>query len=85
MDEKQAFRKLSEYVEHGFEWRGIVQGSLHDEELSDLEKELGEKATALSNFRFGTSNSKTKNVKAGKNLKKEIAQILTILKEEKKA
>ena len=51
----------------------------------ELDKELGEKAVALSNFRFGTSGSKTKNVKAGKNLKKEIAQILTILKESKKA
>jgi ribosomal protein L29 len=51
----------------------------------ELEKELSDKATALSNFRFGTSNSKTKNVKAGRNLKREIAQILTILKESKKA
>ncbi|MBA4318438.1 MAG: 50S ribosomal protein L29 [Flavobacterium sp.] len=49
----------------------------------ELDKELSEKAVALSNFRFGTSGSKTKNVKAGKNLKKEIAQILTILHEVK--
>ncbi len=49
----------------------------------ELDKELSEKALALSNFRFGTSGSKTKNVKAGKNLKKEIAQILTILREVK--
>lgn len=41
MDEKQAFDKIAEYVCNGFEWRGIVEGSLHDEELSDLEKELG--------------------------------------------
>jgi hypothetical protein len=40
MDEKQAFRKLKEYVSKGFEWRGIVEGSLHDDELSDLEKQL---------------------------------------------
>ena len=51
---------------------------------AELDKELIDKATALSNFRFGTSGSKTKNVKAGKNLKKEIAQILTILNEAKK-
>ena len=50
----------------------------------ELDKELGDKAVALSNFRFGTSGSKTKNVKAGRNLKKEIAQILTILNESKK-
>ena len=52
---------------------------------AELEKELADKAVALSNFKFGTSGSKTKNVKAGRNLKKEIAQILTILKESKKA
>lgn len=51
----------------------------------ELDKDLSEKAVALSNFRFGTAGSKTKNVKAGKNLKREIAQILTILKESKKA
>ncbi len=51
----------------------------------ELNKELSEKVAALSNFRFGTSGSKTKNVKAGKNLKIEIAQILTILNEMKKA
>ncbi len=40
MDEKQAFRKLSEYVKNGFEWRGIVEGSLHDDKLCELEMEL---------------------------------------------
>jgi len=52
---------------------------------AELDKELSEKAVALSNFKFGTSGSKVKNVKAGKNLKKDIAQILTILNEVKKA
>jgi ribosomal protein L29 len=52
---------------------------------AELDKELGDKAIALSNFRFGTSGSKTKNVKAGRNLRVEIAQILTILNEMKKA
>jgi len=50
----------------------------------ELNKELEEKAVALSNFRFGAQGNKTKNVKLGKNLKKEIAQILTILNENKK-
>ena len=58
---------------------------LRQKTQGELEKELGDKAMALSNFKFGTSGSKTKNVKAGKNLKKEIAQILTILNEQKKA
>lgn len=43
----------------------------------DLIKLLGEKREALSNFRFGISGSKTKNLKEGKNIKKEIAGILT--------
>ena len=58
---------------------------LRNKTTAELEKELTDKATALSNFRFGTSGSKTKNVKAGKNIRREIAQILTILKEGKKA
>lgn len=58
---------------------------LRKKSIGELDKELADKAVALSNFKFGTSGSKTKNVKAGKNLKKEIAQILTVLKEMKKA
>ncbi|MBU1557966.1 50S ribosomal protein L29 [Patescibacteria group bacterium] len=46
----------------------------------DLEKMLAEKRGALRDFRFGSSGSKTKNVKEGKNTKKDIAKILTELK-----
>lgn len=56
---------------------------LRKKTIGELDKELAEKISALSNFKFGTSGSKVKNVKAGRNLKKEIAQILTILKEMK--
>jgi len=56
---------------------------LRKKTTGELDKELSEKVTALSDFKFGTSGSKVKNVKAGKNLKKEIAQILTILREMK--
>jgi len=52
---------------------------------AELNKELSEKAVALNEFRFGMTGGKTKNVKTGKNLKKEIAQILTVLNESKKA
>ena len=45
----------------------------------DLVKALADKRKALREFRFGMSGSKTKNVKEGKNLKREIAQILTEL------
>ena len=36
-----------------------------------------EKRTALRNFRFGIAGSKVRNVKEGKNIKKDIARILT--------
>ena len=58
---------------------------LRKKTAAELDKELGEKGVALNNFKFGASGSKTKNVKAGNNLKKEIAQILTVLNESKKA
>lgn len=45
----------------------------------DLSKILTEKREALRVFRFGTSGSKTKNVKEGRELKKDIARILTVL------
>ncbi len=38
---------------------------------------LAEKREALRLFRFGTAGSKTRNVKEGQNLKKDIARILT--------
>jgi len=49
----------------------------------ELKKMLTEKAEALNKFKFGISGSKVKNVIEGKKLKKEMAQILTVLKEQK--
>lgn len=46
---------------------------------SDLNKLLLEKREALRVFRFGTAGSKMKNVKEGREIKKDIARILTIL------
>ena len=46
---------------------------------TDLAKALVEKREALRKFRFGISGSKTRNVKEGRNLKKDIARILTEL------
>ncbi len=48
-----------------------------DTELLEL---LKEKREALRTFRFGVAGSKTRNVKEGKNLRKDIARILTVLK-----
>lgn len=43
----------------------------------DLQKMLTEKRKALRVFRFSVARSKIKNIKEGKNLKKDIARILT--------
>ncbi|MDP6119409.1 MAG: 50S ribosomal protein L29 [Candidatus Pacebacteria bacterium] len=44
---------------------------------SDLAKLLKEKREGFKSFRFSITGTKTRNVKAGKALKKDIAQILT--------
>ncbi|MBI2612264.1 50S ribosomal protein L29 [Candidatus Kaiserbacteria bacterium] len=46
----------------------------------DLNKEIAEKREALRNFRFGGAGSRTRNVREGRNLRKEIARILTELR-----
>ncbi len=45
----------------------------------DLHKALSEKRTDLRGFRFGLAGSKTKNIKKGKEIKKDVARILTEL------
>ena len=44
---------------------------------NDLAKILHDKYEALKNFRFNIAGSKTRNVKEGRGLRKEIAQVLT--------
>ncbi|GMQ95452.1 MAG: hypothetical protein BMS9Abin13_566 [Patescibacteria group bacterium] len=51
--------------------------ALKNKEDSDLRKELAEKRVALRKFRFGVAGSKVKNIKEARNLRKEIARILT--------
>lgn len=46
---------------------------------ADLKKLLLEKKEALRVFRFGTTGSKTKNVKEGREIKKDIARIMTVI------
>lgn len=45
----------------------------------DLLKILADKRTELSNFKFGVAGTKVKNVKTARNLRRQIAQILTKL------
>jgi ribosomal protein L29 len=54
---------------------------LRKKNKGEISKMVDEKKAALSNFKFGVIGGKTKNVKEGKNLRKEIAQLLTVVKE----
>lgn len=47
--------------------------------VKDLEKLVREKREALREFRFKSAGSRTRNVREGRNTRKEIAQILTEL------
>ncbi len=46
---------------------------------ADLNKLLNEKREALRVFRFGATGAKTKNVKEGSSIRKDIARIMTAL------
>lgn len=45
----------------------------------ELKKLLGEKRAALEAFRFNISGSKVKNIKESKNIRHDVARILTEL------
>ncbi|MEI8249348.1 MAG: 50S ribosomal protein L29 [Candidatus Taylorbacteria bacterium] len=51
---------------------------------ADLHTLIAQKKEALRVFRFGTAGAKTKNVKEGKMIRKDIAQIMTVLSSMKK-
>jgi ribosomal protein L29 len=55
--------------------KNITKGK-DQKELTAL---LGAKRKSLAEFRFNIGNGKTKNVKEGRGIRKEIAQILTSL------
>lgn len=50
---------------------------------ADLSKMLGEKREALRVFRFGGAGAKTKNVREGRAIRKDIARIMTSLNAQK--
>lgn len=52
---------------------------LKNKNKADLKNLLSEKKTALMGFRFAVAGSKTRNVKEGALLKKDIARIKTLL------
>ena len=50
---------------------------------ADMGKMLAEKREALRVFRFGAAGAKTKNVKEGRTIRKDIARILTAMNSKK--
>lgn len=50
---------------------------LNKKTVDDLMKILSEKREALKAFRFAKEGSKTRNVREGRNIRKEIARTLT--------
>jgi ribosomal protein L29 len=56
---------------------------LNKKSKEELEKMQDDMVVSLRNFRFGLAGSKSRNVKEGKNLKKDIARVKTALKQSK--
>jgi len=52
---------------------------LHDKNEKDLAKTISEKEVGLRTFRFGLSGSKTRNVREGRAIRKDIARLKTEL------
>ncbi len=50
---------------------------LKDKNEKDLQKMLQEKRESIQSFRFGVAGSKVRNVREGRNLKKDVARIMT--------
>lgn len=66
-------------TKHRTAHRKEVHGSSKDA----LVKMLSEKREALKNFRFGISGSRVKDLKGAREIRKDIARILTKLNEKK--
>lgn len=53
--------------------------------VEDLQKEIADKREALRKFRFEGAGSRTRNVREGRTLRKDIARLLTELNSRKVA
>lgn len=53
---------------------------IKQQSVEDLKKDIAEKREALRSFRFGAAGSRTRNVREGRNLRREIARLLTELR-----
>ncbi|MEK7133615.1 MAG: 50S ribosomal protein L29 [Patescibacteria group bacterium] len=50
------------------------------QDVAELQKLVADKRESLRTFRFGGAGSRTRNTREGRNVRKEIAQILTELR-----
>ena len=48
--------------------------------IGEIQKNVMDKRTALRTFRFGAAGSRSRNVREGRSLRKEIARLLTELR-----
>lgn len=53
--------------------------------IEDLQKEIATKREALRTFRFGEAGTRTRNVREGRTIRKEIARLLTEMNSRKVA
>ena len=59
----------------------IKAKELRQMSVTELTKLVKERREALMTFRFNISGSKTKNVRAGRNIRRQLAKTLSVLKE----
>jgi len=63
--------------------KDLKMKEIENKTSADLRKMITEKREALRVFRFGGAGAKTKNVKEGRTIRKDIARIMTALKNSK--
>lgn len=57
---------------------------LKSKSADEVAKMLTERRLALKNFRFNISGSKAKNIREGRNIRKDVARLLTFLRNNSK-
>ena len=58
---------------------------LKSQNIEDLQKDVAAKREQLRTFRFGGAGSRTRNVREGRTLRKDIARLLTEINSRKVA
>ncbi|OHA82830.1 MAG: 50S ribosomal protein L29 [Candidatus Yonathbacteria bacterium RIFOXYC1_FULL_52_10] len=56
-----------------------MQSNYKEKDIKDLHKELAESRKSLFDFRISVAGGKVKDVKEGRNIRKQIARIMTEL------